>query len=192
MKIEDGSGKGYLVRVDSNNRLRTKAITESEAFNATENGNSYNINTGLISISGDATLLYFENTGDSDYVLEAIALGEFEGITHSDDPYITVVSNPTGGDLISDATAVDINQNRNIGSSKSLSANVYKGKVGGTLTGGNNAHHFPYTINWSGRSFFTFSLLIPKGSSIGIKLTANVTSGSANLYCALIGHEYTV
>lgn len=185
MIISDGTGKGASLKVDSNNRAHTQAVTEDESLHSAELGDAYNINTGLISITGDATLQYIKNNEDKDLVVEAIALGSFEGITHSDDPYITVIRNPDGGDLISDATTTGVlNQNRNFGSSKTLTADAYKGKVSGTVTGGNDIAILQATPG--GRSFYSINMILPKGSSLGIKLTANVSSGSANYYCAII------
>lgn len=184
--IRDGKGKGNYASVDKSNRLTTHAVTENQNIHAVELGDAFNINTGLITVSGDATLLYFKNNEERDYVIDAIALGSFEGITHSDDPYITLVRNPTGGNLISDETAVSINQNRNFGSNKTLTVDAYKGKTGGTLTGGNDAAILQATPG--GRSFYTIDFLLPRGTSVGIKLTANVSSGSASWYAALIGY----
>lgn len=184
--LDDGKGSGRSAQVDDQNRLRTHAITETETLHANEEGNGYNLNTGLISVTGDATLMYLKNNETQDFVVESIALGSFEGITHSDDPYITIVRNPTGGDLISDATAVSMNQNRNFGAAKTLLADVYKGKVSGTLTGGNDIAILQATPG--GRSFYTVEFVLPRGSSIGIKLTANASSGTANWYCAIIGY----
>jgi hypothetical protein len=182
--IKDGKGGGKSAQVDAQNRLSTKAVSEAEEIHAADIGNAYNVNTGLISISDDATLLYIKNNEDQPIVVKAIALGSFEGITHSDDPYITIVRNPTAGDLISDGSAVDMNQNRNFGSSSTLSVDAFKGKTSGTLTGGNDLGILQATAG--GRSFYTIDLNITQGSSMGIKLTANVTSGSANWYCAAI------
>ena len=182
--LEDGKGGGKSAQVDDQNRLRTHSVTESEALHSSEEGKAFNINTGLISITADATLLYIKNTEDADLVIEAVALGSFEGISHSDDPYITLVRNPTGGDLISDATAVSMNQNRNFGSSRTLDASVYKGKVGGTVTGGDDLAILQATPG--GRSFYSIDFIVPKNSSMAVKLTANITSGSANWYCAAI------
>jgi len=182
--IKDGSGAGYGLKVDKNNRAHTLSTTISESVDSSTGGKAYNINTGLISITGDATLVYIKNNEDVDLIIEAIALGSFEGISHSDDPYITLVRNPTAGDLITDGTAVDMNQNRNFGSSSTLTADVYKGKVSGTLTGGEDIAILQATPG--GRSFYTINFLLRKGSSLGIKLTANVTSGSANWYAALV------
>ena len=182
--IEDGKGAGKSAQVDDQNRLRVHSVTETESLHSSEEGQAFNINTGLISITGDATLLYIKNTEDRDLVIEAIATGSFDGITHSDDPYLTLVRNPTGGDLISDATAVDMNQNRNFGSSKVLSVDAYKGKVGGTVTGGNDIAFLQ--ASGGSRGFYTIEFILPKNTSIAVKLTANVSSGSANWYCAAI------
>lgn len=186
MKLEDGKGTGYLAKVGKDNRLQVRAVVEEEVIHNCESGNAYNFNTGLISVTGDATLMYLKNNAEDNLIITDIALGSFDGITHSNDPYITVIKNPTGGDLISDATAVDINQNRNFGSSKTAAANVYKGKSAGTITGGSDVAILQAT--GGSRSFYGIDLIIPKGNSIAIKLTANVSSGSANWYCALIGY----
>jgi len=186
-KIEDGKGSGKEAQVDSQNRLRTHSVTESESLHASEEGTSYNLNTGLISISGDATLMYYKNTGTKDFVVEAIATASFDGITYSDKPYITLIRNPTGGDLITDATPLGLNQNRNFGSTETISGLTYKGKVGGTVTGGDDIALLQTSA--SGRSFFTINFVLPKGSSMAIKLTANVSSGSADFYCAIVGFE---
>lgn len=186
--IEDGKGSGKDAQVDDQNRLRTHAVTESESLHASEEGTAYNLNTGLISITGDASLMYYKNTGEKDFVVEAIALGSFEGITHSDDPYISLIRNPTGGDIISDATTSGVfNQNRNFGSSNALNGLFYRGKVGGTCTGGDTIGILQASAG--ARSFYTINFIVPKGSSIGITLTANRTSGTANWYAAIIGFE---
>jgi hypothetical protein len=183
-EIKDGAGAGYGMKVDAKNRAHTESVSVSEGVSANKDGDSYNLNTGLISITADATLLYLKNNEDKDLLIEAIALGSFEGITHSDDPYITVSRNPTGGDLISDATAIAMNENRNFGSNNTLAATVYKGKVGGTVTGGDNIEILQVAPGQ--RSFYTIDFLLKKGNSIAVELTANVSSDSANYYIALI------
>lgn len=185
-QIIDGTGSGYKLKVGSDNRAQVRAVTEDEIIHNGELGNSYNWNTGLITISGDATLIYLKNNSSDSLIITDIAIGAFDGITHSNAPYITVVRNPTGGDLITDATAISMNQNRNFGSSKTADINVYKGKVSGTLTGGNDIAILQAAK--TGRSFYTIDFLLPKGASIGLKLTANLSSGSASWYAALIGY----
>lgn len=184
MKIDDGTGTGSQAKVGSDNRLQVRALMEEEVIHNGESGNSYNINTGLISVSGDATLMYLKNNSDQNLVISDLAIGSFDGITHSNDPYITLVRNPLGGDLITDATAVSMNQNRNFGSSKTATVDAYKGKTAGTITGGNDIGILQAT--GGSRSFYSLNFILPKGSSLAIKLTANVSSGSANWYAAII------
>ena len=47
-----------------------------------------------------------------------------------------MLRNPTAGTIVSGASAVAMNANRNFGSANTATAAIYSGKVGGTLTGG--------------------------------------------------------
>lgn len=182
--IKDGTGLGREAKVDPDFRLHTHSVTLSENLEAGTEGESFNLNTGLISFSTDGTLLYLKNNEDDDLLVEAIAIGSFEGVTYSDDPYITLIKNPTGGDLINDATAVAINETRNFGSSRALVADVYKGKSSGTISGGSDTAILQVTPG--GRSFYTIGFILKRGNSLAIKLTLNESSGSANYYAAVI------
>lgn len=189
MIIKDGTGKGYESKVDSKNRLSVRSVSADEEFSAAVAGNAYNLNTGLITgVGSDSALLYGKNTGDNDFVVTSLIVGEFEGITHSDDPYLEVYSNPTGGDIISDASAVSVAVNRNLGSPKTLSAIAYKGKNGGTTTGGTSMGIFQLTAG--ARTVIPFTLIVPKNSSLSFKYIANASSGTASIYIALVGFEY--
>ena len=72
------------------------------------------------------------------------------------------------------------------GSSKTLKSTTlaYKGKVSGTITGGDDAAQF-YMGNNS-RLFATINFEIERGSSIALKITGTTTGG--NCYAALIIH----
>jgi hypothetical protein len=184
-KILDDSGSGYGAKVDKNHRVHTQSVTETEAQHAAEVGDAYNINTGNITFSAAGTLLYIKNNEVNDIVVEAIAVGQGSGTT-SDIGEITVISNPTGGDLISDATAVAMNANRNFGSSKDLQADVYKGKSAGTITGGEDA--LLLYQGSSSRLFASITLILPRGSSIAVKIDPKLSSGTLKAYCAAIIH----
>jgi hypothetical protein len=99
---------------------------------------------------------------------------------------VTLKRNPTGGTLISGATNVDMNQNRNFGSNIALTADVYKGASGNTVTGGNDIAQFYQT--GQGRLFASIGFDLPKGSSIAIEIDPNLSSGSVNVYAAIIGY----
>lgn len=189
MRIEDGKGSGRDAQVDDQNRLRTHAVTEDESLHASEEGNAYNLNTGLVSLSADTAIMYYKNTGEKDFVVEAIAIGSFDGITHSNDPYLELIRNPTGGTLISDANTTGVlNQNRNFGSSNSLSGLFYGASASGkTVSGGETIALLQATAG--SRSYYGINFVLPKGSSMAVNVKLNASSGSANWYAAIIGFE---
>jgi len=185
-QLLDGTGGGYLQRVGSDNRSQVRAVIEYEVIHRTENGDSFNWNTGLISISSDSALIYIKNSSDKQMVITNIAMGIFDGLSYTDAPYLTILRNPTAGDLISDATAVDMASNRNAGSTLVTDGLVYKGKDGGTVSGGENLGIL--LLGKTGRSFFEIDLILTKGTSFALHLTGNISSGSANVYTAFIGY----
>jgi len=186
MIIENGAGNGNKLAVNGANEAKVFSVTKSQAQDAADLGNAFNINTGDITCAGDTTICYFKNDEDTDVILEAFAVG-LRGSTVADLATVTFITNPTAGDLISDATDADMTANRKAGSSKVLKSTTlaYKGKVSGTVTGGVNAAQF-YMGNNS-RLFATINWVISRGSSIAIKITDTTTAG--NLYGALILHK---
>ena len=63
MIIEDGTGNGYKAKVDSQNRLRTLAISEGFNVDAASNGENFNINTGVMNLTSanESAVAYFKN-----------------------------------------------------------------------------------------------------------------------------------
>lgn len=188
MKLEDATGGGYGWKIGSDNRGQVRAVTEVEVVHNGESGLAYNFNTGYVTYTADGTGIYLKNNADLQFILTGLAIGVKDNSSpvYSTKPFVTAVRNPTGGDLISDATAIAANQNRNFGSSKTATVDIYKGKSGGTLTGGDDIAYFQ--LNTAGRSFFGLDFILPKGSSIGISLTSALSSGSHDIYFALIGY----
>lgn len=185
--IIDGTGSAFGARVTKGNRIYADAVSRNADTEAALNGDAYNINTGDIALTGTAasSLIYVKNNETRDLVIDAIALGiGTRSATITDTATLTLIKNPTGGDIISDATAVDMNENRNFGSNKSLTVDAFKGKDGGTITGGSSVAQF---YQGDGRLFAAITMVIPKGNSIALKIDLN-TSGGANVYLALVCH----
>lgn len=183
--ITDGAGSGVKVKVDARQKLKIAGVTESESIFSTSQGDGYNINTGYISISGDSGLAYLKNDSDKILVVDSIAIGSRDGATYSNKPYITILRNPTGGTVISEAVEMPQNANRNFGSSNTFNGKAYKAAASGkTITGGNEIATLQ--LNTSARSFFTIDFFLPKGSSIGVNLTAEMSAGAADYYLAFI------
>ena len=187
ISVKSGSS-GNIQTVDKNLRSHTQSLTFNESIQSVQDGDAYNLNTGLISFTGDGTFIYFKNDEDKTYVLEAIAVGLGSAATHTDSAQITLVRNPTGGDLITDAAAVSMNKNRNFNSSKTLKTTtlVYKGKQGGTLTGGDETALF--FQGKGGRLYVTVNFILKKGDSFGLKTLNKISSGTMPAYCALVGY----
>jgi hypothetical protein len=180
--IQDGTGSGNVVKVGGN-RLFTHSLTEAEAIHSTENGDAYNINTGDIALTSStaSSILYLQNNEVQDLVIEAMAVGVGSAGTTTDVATVTIKRNPTSVDY---STAVDMNANRNFGSSKSLSADVYKGAEGSTTTGGDSIIQF--YMGSGTRLFAPINLLLPRGSSLALEIDTNTSSGTTNVYAAMV------
>jgi hypothetical protein len=192
-QIIDGTGKGSRLKVNQNNMATVFSVSETENQQATREGNSYNINTGIIGLTSttESGVLYFTNdespvNGESSFIVDELEIGIDNLGTQAGACIITVVRNPTA---VSFSTAVDINQNRNFGSSNTLSATsfAYKGLEGGTVTGGSNIDIL--FQNAGTRERHLVDMEIPKGSSIAVKIDTQTTAGTTSVYCKIIGHR---
>jgi hypothetical protein len=188
--IVDGTGTGNQAKIDTRNRLQVHAVTEPEGLAANRLGSAYNMNTGELTLTSanESAVLYFKNNESKDYIMEAIAvgLGPSTGGASTDIPLIKIIRNPTAGTIVDDASNVSINTNRNFGSSNTVSADVYKGAEAKTLTDGDDHLFFYQPAN--GRLLAEINVVIPKGKSIGVKITPQASNTSMTCYVALIGY----
>lgn len=173
--------------VNAKGELATFSVSETEAQAALEAGLAYNLNTKDITslTAGDATLIYLKNEEDQPIIIEQMIIGirGFTGL--SDMAQWTTINNPTGGDLITDATTAPIQQNRK-SRGKALSSDtlVYKGKAGGTVTGGDE-ELYGYIPN-NTRLPIPIGVEIDSGDSFAVKIESDATAGTA--YCAIVCH----
>jgi hypothetical protein len=184
VSIKSGSS-GFTADVNERHEVRTFSVTETLEENAAKLGDAFNINTGDISSisSGSATLLYFYNDEDTEIIVEAFAVG-LRGFTSlTDMAVVTLLGDITGGDLVSDGTAVSMKATRRIGDPSGLKATTlaYKGKNSGTVTGTDIVQF--YQANNS-RLF----LVVPRGQSIAIKVVGGGAS-AGTAYAALVTHR---
>lgn len=75
--IQDGTGKGYLAKVDSENRLSAFAIMLSEYDHETAKGRAFNVNTQDLTpaSSSETPVFYLKNDNADDIVIEAWFFG---------------------------------------------------------------------------------------------------------------------
>ena len=183
-QIQDGKGTGNRAKV-SGNRLFTHGVVETEIDHATEEGDAYNLNTGTIGLTAAtvSAVMYCKNNETRDLIITAIAAGIDSAGTTPGMTTIKIIRNPTSVDF---STAADMNANRNFGSSKTLTADVYKGVEGSTVTGGTEIIQF--FTNPGSRLFAPIDLILTKGDSICITMDTDTSSGTTNVYAALICH----
>lgn len=184
--IRDGAGSGSLAKIDSNNRIHVQSVTVPSDYNANKNGDAYNINTGIINLgtADDTPVLYVKNNEIRDFHVTAIAIGMGPSTNGSGrQPVITIIRNPTTIDF---SAAVDINSNRNYGSSKTLAVTAYKGADGDAMTGGDD--HILIFQTPNGRLFATIDEVLTPGASLGIKINPQTSNTSMDVYAALICH----
>jgi hypothetical protein len=168
-QIIDGTGTGKKVRVDNANRLHTHSVNETLIEYASSQGDSYNINTGTINLTSatESALLYFKNNGNNDIHIASVGylIGNSTGGTG--DLHTTVTKNPTTGTIISGASNVGINTNKNAGSSRIMDIDAFKGAEGNTFTDGTDFYYS--LLSGSAKSYViaTGAIVLPKGSSIG-------------------------
>jgi hypothetical protein len=189
ISIKDGSS-GYVAEVDSSNRLQTYAVTINENNQANSKGRAYNINTDDITLTDavETPILYIKNNEDKDLHITALDLwaGTSTGGTATLGTKWVVERNPTAGTIISNATAVDIESNRNFGSNNTLLVDSYKGATGNTMTGGTD--HLVFRGTLLSRIYVEIDEIIPKGSSIGIHVKPPTSNTSLIVYAAAICH----
>jgi len=193
-QIIDGTGSGKKAKVDNGNRLHTHSVSESIIEFAALNGESYNINTGTITLTtaNESAVLYFKNNGENPINIASVGylLGNSTG--GAGDLLATVYLNPTTGTIVSGATDVDINVNKNFGSSKVLAVDAYKGAEGNTITNGGDAYYS--LLNGAGKQYVisTGTVVIPKGSSIGVSITPQTGNTNMDIQVFMSVTEYTL
>lgn len=188
-KIKDGTGSGYLAKVSADNKLEVDSVVTSSFTNASIIGIGTNIVTSVISLTtaNESGVFYAKNTSASyDLVCEsfAVGVGKANG-TVSNPSLIRIYANPTGGTLISNATAISINNNRNFAKVGAFSGLLYEGTEGATVTGASQVATL--FQNHSGRLLASLNFVVPENNSVALTVQPNCDSGT-DVYVALISY----
>lgn len=192
--IENGVGDSVKALVDANHRLHTKAVTEPSQGESAIMGDSYNVNTGTITLTTDneSAIAYIENTGNTSIHIESVGylIGNSTGGTG--DLLVKLLRNPTTGDIVTDATPVDVNVNKNFSSQKTLNVKAFKGDEGKSFDDGVDAYFSllpksgnPYLIN-------TGKIVLDKGASIGVVVTPQAGNSSMNMQVFFAVTDYNL
>lgn len=174
--------------IDSTGSGLVRCASRTRAQDATEVGEGYNLNTGVIglTVATETAILYYKHFEDTALEVDTLIIGIEDNLTDANaTSKITIVRNPTAGTIVSGATAGDILLNRNFGNVTALDASTfYKGAAGGsTLTDGAD---FIIAYGGYGRTVLPIDVVLQKGNSIGVKLDLRANTGTVNVYAALV------
>ena len=191
LELKDGTGDGYSARVDAGKNLHTFARSISEKKQATEDGDAYNINTGVITLTDavDTPLLYLKNNELRDFHVDLIVLymGTSTGGTATLGVEYTIIRNPTTGTIItSTPTDAPMESNANFGSNNTATVDAYIGATGDTMTDGTDHAIIKSTL--LNRIEAPLDIVLTNGSSIGLKVKPPTSNTSVEAYCAILGH----
>lgn len=178
--FEDGTGTGSKAKITTENLLRVHAFTESFDNFALLNGNSFNVNTGVITLTNatETPVLYIANTSDNDDLVITRFLWLIRGTTGgSGDVTVDIYKNITGGTIVSGASAVSMASSKNVGSGASIPGNVYKGATGNTYTGGTLIVS-TQTTSSTATSITTGTPVIPPGNNVCVTYTPPTSNTS--------------
>ena len=190
MKIKSASGNGRELHVNKNNRALTSSVIRTMQEQSTTDARSYNINSGLVTLTtaGESGVLYIKNNEDNNLHIDAliVILGPTTAGSATDTTRVRFYKNPTTGTLISTALAADTSSNRNFGSSNTLTADVYKGAEGNTIT--NGSVHIESLISPGNRAVVNIDETLTKGDSAAISYEPNDSNTSIKVMAALALH----
>ena len=170
--IQDGTGKAYGAKVDIDGRLHTDSINTARDEYYSQKGYSFNVNTGLITLTNAATdnaVIYIKNNEAYNLIITNFFYQTGASTGGSGNIIVSIYRNPTTGTIVSGASPVEINANRNFGSSRLLLVDAYKGVTGSTFTNGSKALESILATATQRVSVSAGSITLPKGASIGVQ-----------------------
>jgi hypothetical protein len=180
MNIEDGTGTSAKLRISTENRAQTDAITRRIDQLAAEDGRLYQIGAGVVNLTSanESAVLFLKNESDFDYEIVNVTLssGLSTGGASGDSFLAQLYVNPTS---ITGTDAPFVNNN--LGSSKTPQGVFTAGQEASAIVGGQlgGAAYFPVAKFERVGLFW----VLPKGASFAISITPPVGNTSLNVGC---------
>ena len=186
--IEDGTGAGYALGVNSRGRLLAKATTEERAvFNSANDGLTFTVLSDFLTVTGVTSqedgIMYIKNESDLKMYVHHIKIwcGTAGAFTK-----VRVYRNPTSGTLITSAIDADVT-NMNYGSANTFEGLAYQGDGSNlTITNGEilGRHYLGVGMQQMMMQMWMGSVVLEKGTSIGVTVEAP-NGTSVNLSCEI-------
>jgi hypothetical protein len=173
-QIIDGTGKGFLAKVDNQNRLEVHSFTETAFETASVEGTAFNVNTLLRDVSPIGTvgsLLRITNNETFPIVLAGWFIGTDAIVMTSGVPLVSVYGNVTG---FSGAESAVPLVNRSVGSAKNFNVEAFRpDSLASTLVGSAADPVLYQTQPAAGRVFGNVNITLAQGASIGVQIESS-------------------
>ena len=183
MIIQD-SGSGVTARVYKDGELAVKSVSLTEAESATDKEESYFIGTGIVNLTsaGESAVMYFKNNENRNVHVDSIVLtsSPSTGGAALESMIFRFYENPLSGTIIDNALD-GIELNRNLGASKTIDTDTFKGQEGATVV--QSSDPLPSLIAGAGRGVLNIDFTITKGK--GFIISLQPTTGNTNLDCTV-------
>lgn len=181
-KINDGTGTGYSLKIDNNNRAWTDSVVRTQKQEAALNGVGYNLSTGsiVLTTAGNSAVFYLKSNEINPVVIDRllVILGNSTGGSGSGT--ITITRNPIAGTIVSGASPIAIQSNNDFGSTNTLNATIYKGATGDTITGG-ETRAITTRSTFIEPVEFVNQIILRRGSSVAVSYQPPAGNTSQNI-----------
>jgi len=166
-QIKDGKGRGYVVEVTAENRLRVSSVSRSKEHDANITwGESYNLIVNVTPTTTDACFMYIKNTGPRNIIFEGF--GAYVASAEKIYGKLGATGTPLGGNLTPPI-------NLNAGSNNTPTGIFLTGNDITGLSGGNIFQSFRVPANTATNIVnFEADIILP----INQVFTAYATAGS--------------
>jgi hypothetical protein len=186
-------------RVTNTGQSYVFAVTEVEEEAQLVEGKSFNCNSGFISLTSasESAVFYLKNTGTTPLIITQFVVGAGASTGGTGDAKLFIERNPTGGTIVSGASAADItptssSSNKNFASSNTFSVDAYKGAEGNTLTGADGDSLLGFaSYGTSVRNVIPYFIRLDTGNSVGVIFDPPASNTSMEVYVAVAGYLQT-
>lgn len=185
--ITDGTGKGFLAKVDDQNRLLTRSTADTRYDEASVSGESFNLNTEFVSITvgTETPLLYFKNNEPNDVIVVGWFIGiGIAGGTPTEHALMRVYG---GANTVSGGVDIPVT-NRRIGSGRAFDFTAKRQDSGTPLSVTLPSTPVLYqTQTAASRVFGTVYLTVPRSQTLTVTCQLNGYQ-TANIYTGFTGY----
>lgn len=188
-QIQGGNNPQQVAHVTVEGRLLTKTVALDAQQDAAEHGNTYNVDTGVFTLTDDAEtpVLFLCNVGeDVSIKLSRLSLTAGPSAGGAGQVLASLHTNITGGSIVTDPEAPF--KNLNVTSPKTPMATARRGVTGSTFVSGNSEPVL--RALFPGAPLFAVApydhVVIPRGGSVLIAITPPPGNTSMTIMASLL------